>query len=436
MLIHPKKLIYFFATIFLLQACASEPGDLEIQLGKERTKGEKSIGSHQQFTTGNICAANSAGRTSTCGPTAGGCYLWEYRTDTATQATWTPLASSESACCYHSGSSSCTKGAISDTGEERFVNCPQDHPVLGRMKRCGLNCIGNSTPCNETLAMCGGSYPNFCGIAEHGGFCGNDCARAGCLSNGRQMCDDECYDPATEHCINGSTVCPLSDNKLCGGKCMDTSREHCVDNTVCLKSEDSVCGGKCYNSSLQKCIHGKICPRSTNAVCDGICFHTDRKKCISGVLCEVDDIGICGRGTKTCYDATKSCPDGVHICAASEDSYSACAGCYQTRSVSLGGSCHHNGQCRKGQCSGFVFPACSEGKCVCSSDSDCSSGEYCYFGVLGIGTNQCKPKKENGKGCTKRKHCISDRCYWGKCKACSRDSQCSSGKRCRSGVCR
>ena len=51
----------------------------------------------------------------------------------------------------------------------------------------------------------------------------------------------------------------------------------------------------------------------------------------------------------------------------------------------------------------------------CESDSDCASDEWCDKGVvLGIGVNECKPKKEEGKACSRDGVCLSDCCkfYW------------------------
>ncbi len=51
----------------------------------------------------------------------------------------------------------------------------------------------------------------------------------------------------------------------------------------------------------------------------------------------------------------------------------------------------------------------------CEEDSDCDSDEWCDKGVIfGIGVNECKPKKEVGKACSRDGVCQSGCCkfYW------------------------
>lgn len=48
----------------------------------------------------------------------------------------------------------------------------------------------------------------------------------------------------------------------------------------------------------------------------------------------------------------------------------------------------------------------------CTSDGDCDSDEYCWTGVVGIGTNECRPKKSNGQTCSRGGQCSSGCCKY------------------------
>ena len=50
----------------------------------------------------------------------------------------------------------------------------------------------------------------------------------------------------------------------------------------------------------------------------------------------------------------------------------------------------------------------------CEQDSDCASDEWCDKGTLGVGQNECKPKKEEGQVCVRDSQCETDCCkfYW------------------------
>jgi len=129
----------------------------------------------------------------------------------------------------------------------------------------------------------------------------------------------------------------------------------------------------------------------------------------------------------------------------------------------LGQSCRVKEECVPGRCSGNGL---KKGKCVCDSDSDCSSGKWCKKGPLSLGTNVCKSKLSDGTLCTSAKQCAGGacnlRCYTpgskkmgekciiqaecgqgrcsgalrgtvsGKC-VCDSNGDCSSGKYCKKG---
>ena len=46
----------------------------------------------------------------------------------------------------------------------------------------------------------------------------------------------------------------------------------------------------------------------------------------------------------------------------------------------------------------------------CDSDSDCANDEFCWKGVAGIGANECRPLKDEGKTCSRHGQCESGCC--------------------------
>lgn len=48
----------------------------------------------------------------------------------------------------------------------------------------------------------------------------------------------------------------------------------------------------------------------------------------------------------------------------------------------------------------------------CYEDGDCAGNEYCWTGVVGIGTNECRPKKNEGRTCSRDGQCFSDCCKY------------------------
>ena len=48
----------------------------------------------------------------------------------------------------------------------------------------------------------------------------------------------------------------------------------------------------------------------------------------------------------------------------------------------------------------------------CGDWDVCEEDEYCWTGILGIGDDECRPKKENGKVCSKHEKCLSGCCKY------------------------
>ncbi len=48
----------------------------------------------------------------------------------------------------------------------------------------------------------------------------------------------------------------------------------------------------------------------------------------------------------------------------------------------------------------------------CLHESDCAPDEYCYNGVLGFGSNECRPEKPEGQTCSRDAQCASGCCKY------------------------
>jgi hypothetical protein len=83
--------------------------------------------------------------------------------------------------------------------------------------------------------------------------------------------------------------------------------------------------------------------------------------------------------------------------------------CYQPASKSAGQACEIDLECRSGGCN-------SQKRCVCKSDSDCSSSQWCDRGI-DAHANSCKPKLDDGEVCgTVGELGVGHRCKSGECK--------------------
>lgn len=158
--------------------------------------------------------------------------------------------------------------------------------------------------------------------------------------------------------------------------------------------------------------------------------------CKSDADCESDR--FCDKGTATVgRNQCKPKKDDGEACTRAEMCASGVCKvrCYTPDSKSLGQSCNINEECREGTCSGAGWGAVP-GKCVCTQDSHCPTGQYCNKGVAGVGTNVCKPKLKDGAVCTKDHQCeggaCNVRCYTPGSKkmgqSCNLDAECAEGK--------
>lgn len=311
-----------------------------------------------------------------------------------------------------------------------------------------------STNTDDRTSVCGAAQ-NQCNYWQYGLYSGSSPANIGSTDS---VC---CYDSGKSFCSIGGTrgngtkvavLCPQYHPiqgypmKRCGMNCIERSSACNLDNskctnhgfaTLCIDKCADTCGSPSGSGSNSGSNSGsstpskkRQCPRGKKP-CGGGCFNPKTEKCAT----DMGNIRICKIHEElcrfTCFDPSVEHCINHNLCPLSKDKWHKCTGCYRSNTLSMGASCNVANQCRTGFCGGAIPLFCTAGHCSCNDDNDCGSGEFCYQTVV----HECRPKKVNSKSCTKRKHCLSGRCYLGFCRACSKDSHCATGQTCNNGAC-
>ncbi len=313
-------------------------------------------------------------------------YCASGKSSCGSSSTGTPL------CCYDSASLTCFVD-----GEGSPIICPKgDVP-------CGLNCVPRA------------NLNSACKNAVTDGSCDKEFTSPGlCITPVGGLC----YDTTTQRC-EGLAVCDIA--TTCAGAGADAGSSGSADGgrrpADCFGNQVA-CGGLCYDpSGPDVCIQGTLCPKGHgfNGVCSGQCFNKNVNTCIDGILCGLADTSTCagqcysyfqqGCCFSTLYDATTQSCCGTQVYDGKF--VNDCAQCLEEGTAKLGDACISDSQCKKGHCSSEF---CGQGTCVCSSDADCGNAEFCWTGVLGIGKNECRPKKALSDTCSRGGQCTSNCC--------------------------
>lgn len=141
--------------------------------------------------------------------------------------------------------------------------------------------------------------------------------------------------------------------------------------------------------------------------------HPCRKnsQCLSG-KCESD---LTATGQRCVCSRDSDCPSGQE-CFRPLFGPNFCS----ITALPLGSSCTKNDQCDSNKCQG--------GECVCTSSPQCPSGQTCFTPVLS--PNFCSPTNlPIWSVCQKNDQCASNKCEGGRC-VCTSNSHCISGQTC------
>jgi len=343
---------------------------------------------HADCGTGKYCGSD--GKCSTCSATdAAHCGTFESAAGCAACSGSTPACGAGRCVCSADADCGAGKwcgsdGACRACGESDPARCGTALSAAG----CAV-CSGTTPACNAGTCVC--SADSDCGA---GSWCGAD---GGC-----HACGDS--DPARcggATTAAGCVTCAATAPECSGGTCVCTADSQCGAGAWCF-------GGACTTCGIADALHcGTTGTPAGCMVCSG-----ETPTCSAGAcVCTAD--ATCGTG--------KYCNAGACVSCGLEDAQH-CGYPLTPAGCSV--------------CSGET-PACSEGKCVCSGDSDCGNGKFCSNGAcLACSTSDAAHcgAAQTGAGCGV---CAGETpvCRGGTCDACETDAECPAGKYCSRGAC-
>ncbi|NUN15706.1 MAG: hypothetical protein HUU55_18935 [Myxococcales bacterium] len=181
--------------------------------------------------------------------------------------------------------------------------------------------------------------------------------------------------------------------------------ELCGQGSYQQDPNDEVVKGFVCGVSL--CIGGPDWPITPSLGCGGFClgseFCFDDEICYFGYCTPKKPLGSpCG--------ADNHCKSDHCGCIVDDGLLGVSAGiCYKEASKEMGEDCKVDAECITNRCSAEL---CVTGHCVCDDNNDCGPNQWCDQGdpLLGIGTNVCKPLKDDGVTCTSSERCKSGHC--------------------------
>jgi microsomal dipeptidase-like Zn-dependent dipeptidase len=155
-----------------------------------------------------------------------------------------------------------------------------------------------------------------------------------------------------------------------------------------------------------------ISDQCTSALCatfDGRCVCNDDADCGTANYCAD---GVPGPGDNDCM-AKKvnwdSCSrDGQCQSGACGGCANTVGWCYAPRSKAYGQACKSDRECTTDRCSADCY-ANPTGTCLCQSDSQCGTSQYCGWG---LNSGKCQNKKSRGAVCSADRECLSNNCRW------------------------
>jgi len=340
-------------------------------------------------------------------------------------------------------------GALAATGVTR-------HMASAAACETPADCGAQPDSCTEWLCVdrvCqlnGGCPANELCCPAQGGSCAECCDNSDCPA-GAPICYNP-GDPTNAYCVgcvgDGDCTAPCTS---------------CVDNVCTAYAAYCADGDYCYNTMEGECCTDSEC--GDEFCIDQVCTPcpSGTEYCESGDYCYSKMIGECCTdsecGNEVCTDrhccppGDKYCPDGDYCytertggCCPGDD----CGPCQSCHDGFCGGDCSQSEECCNGECVPFdtccqsfgdtcgVLDVTSAGGTPDDRQYDCCDGLLCCFGqstnVCGecCGDGDCK---DAPGGVCNAFQCEYPTCE-GKYEACSSDSDCCHGLKCRGGVCK
>ncbi|HJU03735.1 MAG TPA: hypothetical protein VJ692_01185 [Nitrospiraceae bacterium] len=173
----------------------------------------------------------------------------------------------------------------------------------------------------------------------------------------------------------------------------------------CYTPNSVAMGGTCYVNDA--CKEGKC---SSLDGTKGTCVCKEDADCGTGKWCNAG----ADLATNACLalkndNETCDLAGGGHQCKSGQCKFSRC---YTPNSVAMGGTCYNDDACQEGKCSSVDG---TKGTCVCKTDSDCGTDQWCDAG-MDAKINTCRAKLDTGDTCGKLGSFGNDhKCKSGKC---------------------
>ncbi len=342
--------------------------------------------------------------------------------------------------CVCDEDTDCNPNQWCNSGVDFTLNtCDPDKPD-GETCNRNAKCLSGHCSENNDLATCGRCFtPDSKAV-------GQDCWVDGeCTTN---RCGHVCGDPfpgkckcrrdtdcneAVEYCATDA----LDDN-LCHPKKADgvscSSSNRCLSGHCSTESDLDPCG-YCYTPRSRDV--GQNCKVDAECIhdqCGYVCGApgTGKCKCDADTDCDVvnEYCGLAIGGDNLCHAKKADCEvcDDGRKCISNYCTASVSGKCIVPDGKTIGQSCCHNQECVTGQCG-------VDGVCVCETDDDCATDEYCAEPLGQPAT--CEPKKTNGEGCSGPPECISDYCNCFICRGTgkAKGATCYSNAECTTGHC-
>ncbi|TNE44365.1 MAG: trypsin-like serine protease [Deltaproteobacteria bacterium] len=310
-------------------------------------------------------------------------------------------------------------------------------------QRCLALC-DSQTPCPSGFQcqLSGPGRPSTCvpkgpsclQVCQSDADCGPNgaCNQQGCIYLGQAKVNESCEE---RNCATGLTCVSTQDGKRClqpchvkpgqvGGACVGertcsqgsfclvvrgTKRKFCAQE--CKSDTDCQQGGSCQRGFCvcrndQECNQGASCHNDFGSDTGYCVKQSDIMKCPDNQACEVfvngsfcvDTTPQGHRWVGQSCDALSPCQDGLRCLA-----FGRHAGvCSET--------CQNNGRCRLGG-------RCTQGYCLCLSNSDCPQGRYCrLFLDIPNRAGLCLPSPDtitpcvDDRECDPGQHCNNGQC--------------------------